>query len=206
MDTSTLASLYESGLTLAEVSATTGIPMSRVYRDLLKVGVKIRSQQHRKPAKLRFDQKWTPVPITGCWLWTGGTTAAGYGFFDFQDEIHAHRASYAMHIGPVPEGLHVLHRCDVRQCVNPNHLFLGTQVDNMKDMAAKGRAQRYNATKTHCPKGHPYSGDNLRVRPDGGRTCRACMREVMNARRRADPEKARARDRAFYWKKKGRPA
>jgi len=172
---------------------------------LLKHGVAMQ-RKSRKPHKMRFDKKWTPVPVTGCWVWTAGTTAAGYGYFDYEDEIHAHRASYTMHIGPIPAGMHVLHKCDVRQCVNPDHLFLGTQVDNMKDMAAKGRAQRHNSKKTHCPKGHPYSGDNLRIRPDGGRTCRTCMREVMNARRRADPEKARAREREWYWRKKGRPS
>lgn len=85
-----------------------------------------------------------------CWLWQAGKDAGGYGLFSLGSRktkrvaVKAHRFSYEMHIGPIPpgEGYHgtcVLHKCDVRNCVNPAHLFLGTHQDNMDDMRTKGR-------------------------------------------------------------------
>lgn len=87
---------------------------------------------------------WAHVDRTGdCWLWTGKTLKRnGYGYLWHPEEgrtIHAHRVSWLVHHGAIPDRLHVLHRCDVPVCLNPAHLFLGTQLDNMRDMAAKGR-------------------------------------------------------------------
>ena len=125
----------------------------------------------------RFNAKWTPDPGTGCWLWTASLTGPGYGQFGVKGRVElAHRVSYELHVGAIPDGLCVLHRCDVRHCVNPNHLFLGTHSDNSRDCVSKGRHGNGNKLKTHCPQGHPYSGDNLYNRPDGGRTCRECTR------------------------------
>ena len=81
---------------------------------------------------------WSKVDIKekdDCWIWTAGTVKGGYGLFGCQ----AHRIAYTLSVGPIPEGLEVLHKCDNPPCCNPNHLFTGTQQDNIKDMDSKGR-------------------------------------------------------------------
>lgn len=78
---------------------------------------------------------------SGCWLWTSAVNQSGYGAFCIVKGAHiAHRIAYTLANGPIPDGLYVLHKCDVKLCVNPEHLFIGTQDDNMKDRSAKGRA------------------------------------------------------------------
>lgn len=96
----------------------------------------------------RFENKFTPEPNTDCWIWTGAVNSSGYGSFYFNGrDVRAHRASWELHYGPIPNGDHhgttcVCHTCDNPLCVNPAHLFLGTQSDNMRDMYRKGRAQQ----------------------------------------------------------------
>ena len=92
-----------------------------------------------EPMEIRF---WRFVEKTeGCWLWTGAKTGGGYGYIrrSGKEKMSAHRASWEMHNGPVPEGLWVLHRCDTPACVRPDHLFVGTRADNMRDAHEKGR-------------------------------------------------------------------
>ena len=91
-------------------------------------------------ATQRFLKYVSPEPNTGCWLWTGHIDKWGYGrfFVSGNGSSLAHRASWAIHRGNT-EGLHVLHRCDNPPCVNPVHLWLGTNFDNMRDMMTKGR-------------------------------------------------------------------
>jgi len=94
----------------------------------------------------RFEQKYIPVPESGCWLWTEGLFKGGYGNIHTTGKscTQAHRISWQIYKGPIPKGLHVLHKCDVPSCVNPDHLFLGTHLDNMKDKVKKGRQSRFN--------------------------------------------------------------
>ncbi len=87
-----------------------------------------------------MDEFWTKVERTeSCWIWQGAMWRNGYGRFKDGPMMYAHRASYIITHGGIPYGLQILHRCDNRACVNPDHLFLGTQRDNMRDMVAKGR-------------------------------------------------------------------
>ncbi len=87
----------------------------------------------------------------GCWVWTGSRNASGYGFFGLGRSargVLAHRFSFAMVNGPIPPKMCVLHKCDNPPCVNPDHLWLGTQAQNMADKIAKGR-QRVGAKDRH---------------------------------------------------------
>jgi hypothetical protein len=84
------------------------------------------------------------VQVTeGCWLWTGWINSCGYGQLYARNKlVRAHRVSWEIHCGPIPDGLCVLHTCDNRPCVRPDHLFLGTNADNVADREAKGRTPR----------------------------------------------------------------
>ena len=114
------------------------------------------------------ERFWNKVRVTpGCWLWIGAVSSRGYGGFKVgrRDE-RAHRVSYQMHFGPIPDGLFVLHRCDTPLCVNPDHLFVGTHADNMRDMTQKGRAARGQANGAHLypermPRGEHHRNSKL---------------------------------------------
>src|SRR4051812_42998592 len=110
---------------------------------------------------LRF-LKWVLLG-DDCWEWTGDKLKEGrgkdYGRFWFEGKTRrAHKWSYEWFFGPVPEGLVVHHTCENKSCVNPKHLLATTDLENL--MASDTTARR-NARKTHCPRGHPLSGDNL---------------------------------------------
>jgi hypothetical protein len=94
-------------------------------------------------AKVRSaEELYIPEPNTGCWLWLGATSRGGYGAAKRnQKQWAAHRLMWTLQRGPIPEGLNVLHRCDTPLCVNPDHLFLGTNADNTADMRQKGRGR-----------------------------------------------------------------
>lgn len=100
------------------------------------------------PIMERFMMKVSPEPNSGCWLWTASCMPDGYGQIKIGGRPkRAHRVSWELHHGPIPKldsyhGNCVLHKCDVPQCVNPDHLFIGTQADNMKDKVRKNRQDK----------------------------------------------------------------
>jgi hypothetical protein len=92
----------------------------------------------------RFWSKVDKKSDDECWEWTASKTKDGYGYFHPHgtETVLAHRQSYEMFVGKIPKGMYVCHHCDNPPCVNPNHLFLGNQLDNMRDMLNKGRKTR----------------------------------------------------------------
>ena len=114
----------------------------------------------------RFESKFTPEPMSGCWLWTGAYRKDGYGAFYVNGKIRskASRVSFEIYNGIIPAGMSVLHTCDMPSCVNPHHLFLGTQKDNMADMFRKGRDNKGNRSGEINPMSKLDESDVLFIR------------------------------------------
>jgi hypothetical protein len=91
----------------------------------------------------RFHDKFVPDPNSGCWLWTGASKELGYGVIGLghreDGTAKAHRVAYQLYKGDIPQGMNVLHSCDLPCCVNPAHLRLGTLSDNSRDCVSRGR-------------------------------------------------------------------
>lgn len=127
---------------------------------------------------------WSKVDKTStCWLWTG-RTHDGYGRFELgRKSLRAHRVSFTLAGGEIPEGLVLDHICRVRNCVNPEHL---RAVDNKANVLAGIGLSALNARKTHCKRGHEFTTENTRVNVNGARICRACESEK-NRKRNQNP-------------------
>ncbi len=121
-----------------------------------------------KTAEERLLSHIVVDPTTGCWLWTAYVNEkTGYGKFRIgtnakDQQMEAHRASYQVFIGQIPDEMCVLHRCDVRHCVRPDHLFLGTNYDNTHDMIAKDR----HARGRRQPHAKLTDADVIKIRAD----------------------------------------
>ena len=124
----------------------------------------------KRPPIERFAEKTRPAD-NGCIEWIASTSNSGYGtFYTGETFTVAHRWSYEYHVGPIRAGMQVDHLCRNRLCVNPEHLEQVTALTNL--LRGTGSAAR-----THCPAGHPYAGDNLRiVASTGYRVCITCRR------------------------------
>jgi hypothetical protein len=146
---------------------------------------------NRETINPKDEQEWAPdlelqsrllrhclVTIRGCWEWVGYRMTNGYGKMSYKGQRAkwVHRLAFRAFKGPI-EGIDVCHSCDNPPCFSPAHLFSGTAKDNAADMMAKGRHPFvFEKQKTHCKRGHPLSGENLRIHVNGHRQCRACLR------------------------------
>ena len=119
----------------------------------------------------RFD-----VIESGCWQWKGSVGNSGYGRISVNRKTkYAHRVAYEWAKGPIPEGLHIDHLCRNPLCVNPEHLEPVTPRENAR------RSPITNMNKTHCPKGHEYTLENIRWKKRKWRDCRECHRIYQRA-------------------------
>lgn len=127
-----------------------------------------------RPLEDRFFEKVKKTK--GCWKWLGSTeTTKGYGviWFGNKKTLFAHRVSYEIHVGKIPEGLQIDHLCRNRSCVNPKHMEVVTLKENV--LRGEGITAR-NLRKTHCPLGHEYSKENTYVHRNS-RQCKICKRK-----------------------------
>jgi hypothetical protein len=116
---------------------------------------------------------------TGCWLWTGGHNGAGYGFAWVNDKsIKVSRLSAYLYLGfDLSSSKLICHKCNNKNCFNPEHLYIGTDSDNKHDTVTAGT--HGNARKTHCPRGHEYNLENTHTDILGSRHCRVCKKLQM---------------------------
>ncbi len=143
------------------------------------------------------------VMPSGCWEWQGfrHKPPRHYGDTSYRGKkMASHRMAYIVSKGPIPKGMLVMHTCDNPPCCNPDHLKLGTHLENMADCRAKNRY--YYANLTHCKRGHEFNEENTYYIKTPGpsfglRACRVCQRERQREKYRQNPELRNARNREY---------
>lgn len=120
-----------------------------LIRAIVAAGRRLRSQDGTSP-RARLLSK-VAFGSNDCWYWMGSIHRLGYGVFLCEGESKAHRVSYRLFNGEIPAGMKVMHTCDTRCCVNPAHLIVGSQADNVADMVAKGRRRGGNIRGANNP-------------------------------------------------------
>lgn len=150
----------------------------------------VMAQRTRPPKGMEYERDWIgarierlsmPEPNSGCWLWLGALDRDGYGSIQApgnSGKTRAHRFTFEFFCYPIPAGKQIDHRCHVRSCVNPEHLRVATAAENI------AAAPRHVGKRTMCPRGHPYSGDNLVINSAGKRVCRVCRNAQARDRKR----------------------
>jgi hypothetical protein len=149
-----------------------------------------------RPPRFQTVREWVdlyafPVPECGCWLWSGHLTNMGYGQLKFKGKrIAAHRAAWESYRGPIPKGMFACHKCDTPACVNPDHLYIGTAMQNSRDRIARGRHNAVRLAPTaYCKSGkHLFNEQNVLIEASGARRCKLCLKERSKYRKR-DREK-----------------
>lgn len=125
----------------------------------------------RKTAVDRFLGKVERIPMSGCWVWLGFVTKDGHGKFFLRGVMPtAHRCSWMLFRGEIPSGMCVLHKCDVASCVNPDHLYLGTNDDNVRDRVVRGRSAPVDKENAPNSKLTQEKVDEIRKRYETGDT------------------------------------
>lgn len=160
-----------------------------------------------KTLRERFEARWTPEPYSGCWLWNSAGAKFEYGKIQVNGKLEmATRVSWFLKYGEWPPAeMLMCHRCDTPSCVNPLHLFQGTYRDNTLDAIRKGRRvytrgygvdwtvqrsrRRVRKLRSHCLRGHPFSGENLYLTPNGTAGCKECRRQQVYAFKRRQAAK-----------------
>lgn len=133
----------------------------------------------------RFQRLYVPEPNTGCWLWTGALDTGGYGRFNIGGEVLdcAHRVSFKLFKGKIPDGYDIDHLCRVRCCVNPDHLEAVTRRENLRRSSIV--SSTIKANQTHCIYGHEFTASNVWLNAKGHRVCKKCKnRHIRDWKRR----------------------
>jgi len=141
-----------------------------------------KDQQTKENIIKRFAERYIPEPNSGCWLWIGKINTNRYGKLNVRKkETYAHRFSFELFIGIIPNGMVIDHKCCNTYCVNPEHLQVVTRPQNNKATVERGRNYkppagiRPDLIKQSCKRGHAYIG-NVYITGNGAQVCKICQR------------------------------